>query len=110
MSSQSDVGFGSGPGTSVLSGSAATTLLAALILAVFVVHFLFLAVVAEDAFISFRFAQNVAGGHGFLWNIGEAPVEFILVLPYLVTVILLAGFFGKANPPKALGTPYVKER
>ncbi|MEO0820813.1 MAG: hypothetical protein AAF074_10365 [Pseudomonadota bacterium] len=75
MSSQSDVGFGSGPGTSVLSGSAATTLLAALILAVFVVHFLFLAVVAEDAFISFRFAQNVAGGHGFLWNIGEAPVE-----------------------------------
>ncbi|MEM9097091.1 MAG: ABC transporter permease [Pseudomonadota bacterium] len=42
--------------------------------------------------------------------IGEAPVEIILVLPYLVTVILLAGFFGKANPPKALGTPYVKER
>ena len=42
--------------------------------------------------------------------IGPAPVEIILVLPYVVTVILLAGFFGKAIPPRALGTPYVKER
>jgi hypothetical protein len=24
--------------------------------------------------------------------------------------VLLAGFFGRAVPPKALGTPYVKER
>jgi simple sugar transport system permease protein len=42
--------------------------------------------------------------------IGELPVEFILILPYVATVILLVGFFGKAIPPKALGTPYVKER
>lgn len=42
--------------------------------------------------------------------IGPAPVEIILVLPYVVTVILLAGFFGKAIPPRSLGTPYVKER
>ncbi|MGI9525402.1 MAG: ABC transporter permease [Hyphomicrobiaceae bacterium] len=42
--------------------------------------------------------------------IGPAPVDIILLLPYLVTVILLAGFFGKAVPPKALGKPYVKER
>lgn len=41
--------------------------------------------------------------------IGEAPVGLIPVLPYIFTVILLAGFFGKAIPPKALGTPYVKE-
>lgn len=41
--------------------------------------------------------------------IGEAPVALIPVLPYIFTVILLAGFFGKAVPPKALGTPYVKE-
>ncbi|MEZ5480242.1 MAG: hypothetical protein R3E95_23005 [Thiolinea sp.] len=31
-------------------------------------------------------------------------------LPYLLTVILLAGFIGKAHPPKAIGLPYVKER
>ena len=41
--------------------------------------------------------------------IGEAPVGLIPVLPYIFTVILLAGFFGRATPPRALGTPYVKE-
>ena len=41
--------------------------------------------------------------------IGEAPVGLIPVLPYIFTVILLAGFFGRAVPPRALGTPYVKE-
>ena len=42
--------------------------------------------------------------------IGEVPIEVVLVLPYVATVVLLAGFFGKAMPPRALGTPYVKER
>lgn len=41
--------------------------------------------------------------------IGAAPVALIPVLPYIFTVILLAGFFGRATPPRALGTPYVKE-
>lgn len=41
--------------------------------------------------------------------IGEAPVALIPVLPYVFTVILLAGFFGRAIPPRALGIPYVKE-
>jgi general nucleoside transport system permease protein len=38
--------------------------------------------------------------------IGVVPVQFILALPYVLTVLLLAGFVGKANPPKALGVPY----
>lgn len=42
--------------------------------------------------------------------IGEVPVQFMQALPYILTVILLAGFIGKAVPPKAGGTPYVKER
>jgi general nucleoside transport system permease protein len=42
--------------------------------------------------------------------VGALPVEFILILPYVATVVLLVGFFGKAIPPNALGTPYVKER
>lgn len=42
--------------------------------------------------------------------IGEAPVQLIQALPYILTVVLLAGFIGKAIPPKAGGTPYVKER
>ena len=30
-------------------------------------------------------------------------------MPYVLTIILLAGFIGTATPPKAGGVPYVKE-
>jgi simple sugar transport system permease protein len=40
----------------------------------------------------------------------ELPVQFMQALPYILTVIILAGFVGRAVPPKAGGTPYVKER
>jgi simple sugar transport system permease protein len=40
----------------------------------------------------------------------ELPVQLVQALPYALTVILLAGFIGKAIPPKAIGKPYVKER
>ena len=43
-------------------------------------------------------------------GIGQAPVALIQALPYALTVILLAGFIGKAIAPKAIGVPYVKER
>jgi len=42
--------------------------------------------------------------------IGEVPVQLIQALPYILTVILLAGFIGRAVAPKAIGVPYVKER
>ena len=42
--------------------------------------------------------------------IGEIPVQAIQVLPYLLTIILLAGFIGRAVAPKASGIPYTKER
>lgn len=42
--------------------------------------------------------------------IGSVPVQLWTALPYILTVVLLAGFIGKAIPPKASGTPYVKER
>ncbi len=38
------------------------------------------------------------------------PVQFTQALPYILTVIILAGFVGKAIPPRAGGEPYVKER
>ena len=41
--------------------------------------------------------------------IGPVPVQAIEALPYILTVVLLAGFIGKAIPPKASGVPYVKE-
>jgi simple sugar transport system permease protein len=42
--------------------------------------------------------------------VGRVPVQFFQALPYVLTVILLAGFVGKAVPPRAGGVPYVKER
>ena len=38
------------------------------------------------------------------------PVQLMDVLPYLLTVVILAGFVGKAIPPRAGGEPYIKER
>ena len=38
------------------------------------------------------------------------PVQFMQALPYILTVVILAGFVGKAIPPRAGGEPYVKER
>src|SRR5512137_2328817 len=44
-------------------------------LAFYVAHVVYLNCVAEDAFITFRFARNLASGRGIVWNPGEAPVE-----------------------------------
>ncbi|WP_421702816.1 ABC transporter permease [Aliiroseovarius sp.] len=38
------------------------------------------------------------------------PVQLMEALPYILTVVILAGFIGKPTPPKAGGQPYVKER
>jgi len=43
-------------------------------------------------------------------GVGTVPVQFMQALPYILTVVILAGFVGKAIPPKAGGRPYVKER
>ncbi len=40
----------------------------------------------------------------------KIPVPFLDALPYVLTVVVLAGFIGKAIPPRAGGEPYVKER
>lgn len=36
------------------------------------------------------------------------PVDFITMVPYLVTLVAVAGFAGKVKPPAASGQPYVK--
>jgi simple sugar transport system permease protein len=43
-------------------------------------------------------------------GVGAFPTEAVQALPYLLTVVLLAGFVGRSVPPKASGLPYVKER
>lgn len=41
-----------------------------------------------------------------LWGATPVPVQFIQILPYLVTILVLAGFVGRSRAPKALGTPF----
>jgi simple sugar transport system permease protein len=45
-------------------------------------------------------------------QIGPITIPSMLMnaLPYILTVIILAGFVGRAIPPRAGGEPYVKER
>ena len=45
-----------------------------------------------------------------LFSGGEIPVQFISIVPYVLTIIVLAGFIGHSRAPRALGIPYQKEK
>lgn len=40
----------------------------------------------------------------------DIPVQFIQIVPYVLTIVVLAGFIGHSRPPRALGRPHEKER
>ncbi len=40
----------------------------------------------------------------------DIPVQFIQMIPYVLTIIVLAGFIGLSRAPRALGIPYRKEK
>nr|WP_199066899.1 ABC transporter permease [Chromobacterium sp. ASV5] len=42
--------------------------------------------------------------------VGQIPSQAIAVIPYVLTVLLLAGFVGRSLAPKAIGVPFVKSR
>jgi general nucleoside transport system permease protein len=60
---------------------------------------------AVVACLLFGIAENVANQlqGGFI------PTQFIQMLPYVLTMIVLAGFMGRSTPPAADGMPYEKE-
>jgi general nucleoside transport system permease protein len=60
---------------------------------------------AAGAALLFGFGQAVT----FSVNEQAIPIEFIEMLPYLLTIIVLAGFGGRAIAPAAIGKPYRKE-
>jgi ABC-type uncharacterized transport system permease subunit len=39
----------------------------------------------------------------------QIPTQLVQTLPYVLTMVALAGGIGRATPPAALGKPYVKE-
>lgn len=66
---------------------------------------------AMGACLLFGFLQAIALRYQNI-NLGDfvIPVQVMDALPYILTVVILAGFVGKAIPPRAGGDPYVKER
>jgi ABC-type uncharacterized transport system permease subunit len=55
----------------------------------------------------FGFATNL---QNVLAVVGSpVPSQFMLMLPYVVTLFAVAGLVGRSRPPAALATPYTKE-
>ena len=66
---------------------------------------------AMSACLLFGFLQAIALRYQNLDIFGlTIPVQVMDALPYILTVVILAGFVGKAIPPRAGGEPYIKER
>ncbi|WP_066173156.1 ABC transporter permease [Bacillus marinisedimentorum] len=63
---------------------------------------------ALGAALFFGFAQSLSIIGTSLPYIKEVPSVFLLILPYVLTILALAGFIGRADAPKSLGTPYIK--
>jgi len=63
---------------------------------------------AMGAAIFFGFAQSLSIAGPSIPYIQEIPSVFLLILPYVLTILALAGFIGRANAPKASGKPYIK--
>jgi simple sugar transport system permease protein len=40
----------------------------------------------------------------------EIPNQFVQMIPYVLTIVVLAGFIGQSRAPRSLGLPYSKER
>jgi len=59
---------------------------------------------AFGAAMLFGYAEAIAIRVDFAY----IPSELIRAIPYFITIIILAGFIGKAIPPKAIGKPYFK--
>ena len=64
-------------------------------------------VALSDRFDSFQFGLDDAG---WLYYVEQGLSNFFNILPYLLTVIALALFAGRAVAPRAIGIPYSKER
>ncbi|WP_448003791.1 ABC transporter permease [Agromyces bauzanensis] len=61
---------------------------------------------ATLAALLFGFASNLQNTLSVIGS--PVPSEFMLMLPYVVTIFAVAGFVGKSRPPAADGKPYIK--
>ena len=63
---------------------------------------------AMGAALFFGFAQALRLVHQKFHTFKMIPTVYLHILPYVLTILALAGFIGKANAPKANGQPYIK--
>lgn len=63
---------------------------------------------ALGAALFFGFAQALAISASKIPYIQDVPTVYLHILPYVLTILALAGFIGRANAPKANGQPYIK--
>ncbi|MBH0229336.1 ABC transporter permease [Halobacillus yeomjeoni] len=63
---------------------------------------------ALGAAIFFGFAQSLSIVGSSVPILEDVPQIFLLIAPYVLTILALAGFIGRAEAPKSLGEPYVK--
>ncbi|WP_141433477.1 ABC transporter permease [Bacillus sp. 03113] len=63
---------------------------------------------AMGAAIFFGFAQSLSIIGSSLPFLDNIPNVYLLIAPYVLTILALTGFIGRADAPKALGTPYLK--
>lgn len=62
---------------------------------------------AMAAALVFGFADAIAGKLGILQT--GIPSQFLLMLPAIATIIVVAGLVGRSRPPAADGQPYIKQ-
>ncbi len=62
---------------------------------------------AALAALLFGFASNLEGALSIVG--APVPSQFMLMLPYVVTLLAVAGLVGRSRAPAATGQPYVKE-
>ncbi|MBP1968041.1 simple sugar transport system permease protein [Virgibacillus natechei] len=63
---------------------------------------------AMGAALFFGFAQSLSVIGGGIPLLADVPQVYLLIAPYVLTILALAGFIGRAEAPRANGEPYIK--
>ncbi|MYL28398.1 MULTISPECIES: ABC transporter permease [Halobacillus] len=63
---------------------------------------------ALGAAVFFGFAQSLSIVSSDIAFLEDVPSVFMLIAPYVLTILALAGFIGRAEAPKSLGEAYIK--
>lgn len=63
---------------------------------------------AMGAALFFGFAQSLSVVSSGIPLLADVPKIYLLIAPYVLTILALAGFIGRAEAPKANGIPYIK--